>query len=555
MSAPTLDALASTPRWLAWQTDLRNGRPTKVPKSPHTLREAASTRPEDWATRPQAEDAYRRLPPSPHGPGGVGLVLGDWNDGLRIGGVDLDACRDPETGALEPWAREVLAHLDTYAEVSPSGGGVKALFLMEADAVAWLRAAGLLPPEGCGRSFKRGNGADHPPAIEAHLSGRYYAVTDARLPHAPAELREVPTATLATLLREIGPRFKNDTPRAATPFGVLDFGGGGGDGSRSARAFRIAARVKAAGGDYADFIAACEADPGAGAWVREKGLANGGREARRAWERAGDASPAEPAAWPEPDLSLARAEAISPPDWPSDLFPLWWRDFIADAAEARGCPPDYVGLAVLAAVASRLGNARWGSPWEGWAEPPVLWCAAVGLPSSGKSSGMDEAAAALSTLEAEANEDWEERKREYRTRKQEADEVRDKWKAEVKAAVKNGAAPPLQPQAAREPDPPAKRRAVTSDPTIEKAGQMAAQNPRGLLLLRDELSGWLAGMGRYSGAADSDRAFWLTAYGGAAVDARPGEGRRCGRIGAASHVRHCRHHPARPRGVAADGGR
>jgi hypothetical protein len=191
-----------------------------------------------------------------------------------------------------------------------------------------------------------------------------------------------------------------------------------------------------------------------------------------------------------------------------------YSDYFADAADARGCPPDYVGLAMLAAVASRLGNARWGSPWEGWAEPPVLWCALVGLPSSGKSSGMDEAADALATLEAEANEDWEERQREYRTRKQEARELREKWEGEVKTAVKNGAAPPLEPEAAREPDVPAKRRAVTTDPTIEKAGHMAAQNLRGLLLLRDELAGWLGGMGRYSGAAAADRAFWLGAYGG-----------------------------------------
>ncbi|MCX7684351.1 MAG: YfjI family protein, partial [Acetobacteraceae bacterium] len=169
---------------------------------------------------------------------------------------------------------------------------------------------------------------------------------------------------------------------------------------------------------------------------------------------------------------------------------------------------------VLAAVASRLGNARWGSPWSGWAEPPVLWCSLVGLPSSGKSSGMDEAADALAVVEAEANEDWEGRQREYRTRRQEARERRERWQDEVKAAVKNGAAPPLEPEAAREPAPPARRRIVTSDATIEKAGHMAAQNPRGLLLLRDELAGWLGGMGRYSGAADADRAFWIAAYGG-----------------------------------------
>ncbi|MCS6931344.1 MAG: hypothetical protein NZM27_03935 [Acetobacteraceae bacterium] len=309
MNAPTLHTLASPPRWLAWQTELRNGRPTKVPKAPRTLREAASTRPEDWATRLEAEAAYRRLPPPTHGPGGVGLVLGDWH-GLRIGGVDLDACRDPATGALEPWAHEVLELLDTYAEVSPSGTGVKALFRMGAGAVASLRTEGLLPPEGYGRSFKRRSGAEHPPAIEVHLGGRYYAVTDARLAGAPAELREVPTDALATLLRDIGPRFQGDAPRAAPA---------GGDGSRSARAFGIAARVKAAGGDYAAFLAACEADPEAGAWLREKGLANGAREARRAWERAGD-TPA-PAAWPTPDPTLARAEALPPPGWPAILFP------------------------------------------------------------------------------------------------------------------------------------------------------------------------------------------------------------------------------------------
>jgi len=511
----TVAELAPARRWVAWRTELRGGRPTKVPIRPSDGLPARSTAPADWACRAEAERRAAMLPDG-GGPKGVGVVLGAWpgHDALRLAGVDLDACRDPVTGALADWAIPVIEVLATYAEVSPSKTGVKLFFQIAPDAIEALREAGLLSPEQFGRSLKRAGEADHPPAVEMFLSHRFFTLTGDRLPDSAEHLRLVPTETLATLLREIGPRFKNAAPPAAAPFGIPDLGRGGGDGSRSARAFGIAARVKACGGDYADFLAACEADPAAGAWLREKGLANGGREARRAWERAGDAAPAEPAAWPEPDLSLARAEAIPPPAWPADLFPAWWRDFFADAAEARGCPPDYVGLAVLAAVASRLGNARWGSPWEGWAEPPVLWCAAVGLPSSGKSSGLDEAAAALSTLEAVANEDWEARQREYRTRKQEADEVREKWKAEVKAAVKNGAAPPLQPEAAREPDPPAKRRAVTSDPTIEKAGQMAAQTPRGLLLLRDELSGWLGGMGRYSGAADGDRAFWISAHGG-----------------------------------------
>lgn len=130
----TLGALAPVRRWVAWQTEPQRGtgRVTKVPKCPRTLREAGSTRPATWGTRGEADAAFRRLPPSQHGPGGVGLVLGEWQDGHRIGGVDLDACRDPMTGVLAPWSRDVLALLDTYAEVSPSGTGVKTFFVMEA---------------------------------------------------------------------------------------------------------------------------------------------------------------------------------------------------------------------------------------------------------------------------------------------------------------------------------------------------------------------------------------------------------------------------------------
>src|SRR5690606_23560882 len=41
-------------------------------------------------------------------------------------GIDLDGCRDPETGDLEPWAAAVYSRFSgTYAEVSPSGTGIK----------------------------------------------------------------------------------------------------------------------------------------------------------------------------------------------------------------------------------------------------------------------------------------------------------------------------------------------------------------------------------------------------------------------------------------------
>ncbi len=42
-------------------------------------------------------------------------------------GVDLDKCRDPETGEIEPWARSIIDRLKSYTEISPSGCGLHIL--------------------------------------------------------------------------------------------------------------------------------------------------------------------------------------------------------------------------------------------------------------------------------------------------------------------------------------------------------------------------------------------------------------------------------------------
>jgi hypothetical protein len=273
------DALAALPRWVAWRTEPRKAgeRPTKVPKNPHTLGNAASDAPHTWGARVEAEAADRRLPPSLHGPGGIGIMLGEAGDGRAIGGVDLDSCRDPATDAVEPWAEEVLALLNTYAEISPSGTGVKALFQMRAGTVDALRETGLLErPDGFGRSFKRGNGSDHPPAIEAHLGRRYYAVTGQRLDAAPERLRIIGPEELRRLLGEIGPAF------AAAAKGK----GGSAAPDRSAKAFRLAREMRRSGRTYGEFAEALDDDPDTAAWKREKGAAGGGREMRRAWDRA-----------------------------------------------------------------------------------------------------------------------------------------------------------------------------------------------------------------------------------------------------------------------------
>jgi len=200
---------------------------------------------------------------------------------------------------------------------------------------------------------------------------------------------------------------------------------------------------------------------------------------------------------------------------PLGLFPKPWQQYIEAAADHSGSPPDYVMLSLLSAIGAALGNARWGQAWGSFTQPPIIWGAGIGHPSAAKSPGLiDVAQGPIATLEAGMNADWEERQRRYDTEKAEAAAVAEKWKKEVDNAAKTGNAPPLRPDRAKEPEPLQKRRFAVRDATTQRLARMMAANPRGLLLFRDELAGWLGAMDRYDSGKGADRAFWLEAYGG-----------------------------------------
>ncbi len=87
----------------------------------------------------------------------------------------------------------------------------------------------------------------------------------------------------------------------------------------------------------------------------------------------------------------------------------------------------------------------------------------------------------------------------------------ERWKSEVRKAQKDGNPPPMPPAGVAPPEPQAPR-LRQNDVTIEKvATLLAVAAPKGLLLVRDELAGWLLGMDSYN---DAGRAFWVEAYGG-----------------------------------------
>jgi hypothetical protein len=217
--------------------------------------------------------------------------------------------------------------------------------------------------------------------------------------------------------------------------------------------------------------------------------------------------------WGEPDPVLLAPERPEAP--PLQLEPLLCPPLAAwvrAAAEGKGAPGDYVLAGLLAASGAALGNARWAAPWPGWAEPPVLWCMAIGNPSAGKSPALDAITRPLAEIERARREAAEPERKSWAEKAEVAKIAEGAWKEAVKAALKEGDEPPAKPATCDpgpEPFPP---RIMLNDATIERVAVILERQPRGVLQLRDELAGWIEGMARYS--TGSDRPFWLEAYGG-----------------------------------------
>ena len=158
-------ALLDAKRWIRWKsvTDDTNGKTKKVPIGRGSWNE------------PSAWKAYDDVTNGKHS---VGFVLGE-----GIGGIDLDACRDPGTGALTNWANRWIDAFDSYVEVSPSGTGVK-IFAKGAPSSL---PAHVLNMDGEPIDGKR-------PQVEAYVDGRWFAYTGDALDDTPRPIVEAPEA-------------------------------------------------------------------------------------------------------------------------------------------------------------------------------------------------------------------------------------------------------------------------------------------------------------------------------------------------------------------------
>jgi primase-polymerase (primpol)-like protein len=113
------EPLTERPQWVCWRREIRNDKPTKVPYTPGTERRASSTDLLTWRIFEEALTAYERGEP-PYD--GIGFVFCSADPFV---GIDLDDCRNRQTGEVEPWAQKIISDAsEGYVEASPSKTGV-----------------------------------------------------------------------------------------------------------------------------------------------------------------------------------------------------------------------------------------------------------------------------------------------------------------------------------------------------------------------------------------------------------------------------------------------
>jgi putative DNA primase/helicase len=142
------DELKKVPQWICWKLFQReNEKFSKMPINPHTGLEASTDKPRTWGTYQEAVNRFI-ADTTLHGLGFVFTATDPYT------GIDIDDCRDKDTGVIADWALSVIEPMDSYTEISPSGMGVR--IIIEANS----------PGE-----FKRRN------KIEIYSSGQYLTIT------------------------------------------------------------------------------------------------------------------------------------------------------------------------------------------------------------------------------------------------------------------------------------------------------------------------------------------------------------------------------------------
>jgi hypothetical protein len=152
--------------------------------------------------------------------------------------------------------------------------------------------------------------------------------------------------------------------------------------------------------------------------------------------------------------------------FPTSVLPDPVARLVSEGAEAIGCPEDFLGLSALVVAAGAIGQSANLEMKEGYLITPALYAGCVGPPSDGKTSAIKIVAAPLRRIDEELAGEYA--------------ETLAKWEEEA-AAAKQAWDRCKNPR-------PRPRRIDVDDVTMEVLPLILEADPRGLVMVRDELA-------------------------------------------------------------------
>jgi Protein of unknown function (DUF3987) len=200
-----------------------------------------------------------------------------------------------------------------------------------------------------------------------------------------------------------------------------------------------------------------------------------------------------------------------------DLLPDAFKPWVSDIAYRMQCPPDYVAISGMVELSAIVGKKGLVNPKakDDWTVCPNLNGLNIGRPSAMKTPASNEALRPLQRLEIKAKEAFDLALTDNETQEFINKEGRALAEKEAKKHIKSKAfdkAKQVLLENPEEPGKPTRARYLVNDATIEKLGELLNENPNGLMLYRDEISGFLKTIDRED--RSNDRAFYLECFNG-----------------------------------------
>lgn len=215
--------------------------------------------------------------------------------------------------------------------------------------------------------------------------------------------------------------------------------------------------------------------------------------------------------WPEPEPLGGELPTVPPLGLA--LLPEALRALAEDTADRMQVPLDYpaaMAVLCLAGTVNRRAAIQPKASDTSWLVVPNLWGGIIAPPGLMKSPVISLITQPLNRIEADWRTQYEFAQTEFGHQKEEAELRHHAWREQYKAAQKSANDTPKRPTESI--DEPVFHRLITQDATSEKLHEILRDNPAGVLMIRDELSGWLATLDKPG--REGERGFFLSAWNG-----------------------------------------